>query len=138
MVPGFLCVVSPRSIPSRASARTSHRFHHVLTSANRRQEAAPAYALPADSPTDCPVVYESVLVRERLLPLVFAVSQTGKVCENNAMTQHYSCFLSPATPIQVLYKLFFCCHITHSCLVLCVCRFRFKDSEPFIQVFTSN
>lgn len=34
-----------------------------------------------DSPTDCPAVYESVLVRERLLPLVFAVGETGKVGE---------------------------------------------------------
>lgn len=65
--------------------KDSNRFH-VLTSVNRRQEAALATARPADSPTDCPVVYESVLVRERLLPLVFAVSQTGKVCENNVVT----------------------------------------------------
>lgn len=30
-------------------------------------------------PTDCPAVYESVLVRERLVPFVFAVGETGKV-----------------------------------------------------------
>ena len=75
VVPGFLCVLSPRSIPSRASAGTphSHRFERVLTLLMGKQEAVMVTVRAVDSPTDCPAVYESVLVRERLLPLVFAV-----------------------------------------------------------------
>lgn len=84
VVPGFLCVVSPRSIPSRASAKTpySHEFRHVLTLFIRKQEEVMVTVCIVNSPTDCPAVYESVLVRERLFPLVFAVRETGKMCEN--------------------------------------------------------
>lgn len=48
----------------------------------RHRQVAGLWHIPAlfkrtggapDSPTDCPAVYESFLVRERLLPLVFAV-----------------------------------------------------------------
>lgn len=39
VVPGFLCVVSPRSIPSRASARTHHSqsCRHALTLLSKKQ-----------------------------------------------------------------------------------------------------
>lgn len=79
--PGFLCVVSPRSIPSRASVKTppGHRFetYFCIIQWSRRGRAATGSA--PDSPTDCPAVYESFLVRDRLLPLVFAVRETGKL-----------------------------------------------------------
>lgn len=79
--PGFLCVVSPKSIPSRASAKTppGHMFVTVEDDVSRRREARVAVHSAVDSPTDCPAVYESFLVRERLLPLVFAVRTTGEV-----------------------------------------------------------
>lgn len=90
--PGFLCVVSPRSIPSRASAKTHTPGRAVFffcDSRGRRSGDARAGAGSArDSPTDCPAVYESFLVRERLLPLVFAVRTTGEVCWFNARTQN--------------------------------------------------
>lgn len=70
--------------------------HHTGTGWNvllhyevEKQEVV-ATVWTADSPTDCPAVYESVLVRERLLPLVFAVGQTGKVCEKYFFSWHYN------------------------------------------------
>lgn len=92
MFPGFLCVVSPRSIPSRASAKTTAgcTLGTAEDDVNRRRDARAAVDSALDSPTDCPAVYESFLVRERLLPLVFAVRTADEVCLFNTHTQMFT------------------------------------------------
>lgn len=64
------------------AAAHSHRLTRVVSLLKRTQDEVTCTVGSLDSPTDCPAVYESVLVRERLLPLVFAGSHTGKTCEN--------------------------------------------------------
>lgn len=56
--PGFLCVVSPRSIPSRASAKTpaGRTFVTAEDDVGRRRDARAAVDSALDSPTDCPAV----------------------------------------------------------------------------------
>lgn len=88
-----------------------------------------------DSPTDCPAVYESVLVRERLLPLVFAVSQTGKMCENTDFfpPQHYNCY-----SYFILSTLYFLFLQSHKKQQHCSDIFRFTKIELFLLIFTNN
>lgn len=57
---------------------------------SRRPEGRVAVDSALDSPTDCPAVYESFLVRERLVPLVFAVRTTREVYLFNTLTQMFT------------------------------------------------